>query len=132
MLQGVDLHIRAGERIALVGANGAGKTTLAKLRLGLYRPTSGRILLDGVDLADLHPKEWRTRTAAVFQDFWQYHLPVHDNIAFGDLRRRDDPDAVHRAAALAGADRVVASLPDGYDTLLGKAFDEGVDLSVGQ
>lgn len=132
VLRGVDLHIRPGERLALIGENGAGKTTLAKLLLGLYRPTEGRILVDGIDLADLDPQAWRARATAVFQDFQQYHLTMRENIVFGDLGRRDDEEAVARAARLSGAASVVAALPQGYDTLLGKDFAEGQELSQGQ
>ena len=132
VLRGVDLHIRPGERLALIGENGAGKTTLAKLLLGLYRPTEGRILVDGIDLARLDPQAWRARATAVFQDFQQYHLTVRENIAFGDLDRRDDEEAVARAARLSGAASIAADLPQGYDTLLGKDFAEGQELSQGQ
>jgi ATP-binding cassette subfamily B protein len=132
VLDGVNLLIEPGERIALVGENGAGKTTLAKLLLGLYRPTEGRILVNGRDLVDIDRVTWRKRASAVFQDFYQYHLTVRENIAFGNLERADDRAAIERAAQLSGADGVVASLPNGYDTLLGKAFEDGTDLSVGQ
>jgi ATP-binding cassette, subfamily B, bacterial len=131
-LDGIDLWIRPGERIALVGENGAGKTTLARLLLGLYAPTEGRILIDGVDLAQLDPTAWRRRAAAVFQDFQQYHLSVRENIAFGQLERTDERIAIERAARLSGADTVAATLPRGFDTLLGKEFEEGVELSPGQ
>jgi ATP-binding cassette subfamily B protein len=131
-LDGIDLQIRPGERIALVGENGAGKTTLAKLLLGLYPPTEGRILADGTDLQELDPAAWRRRSAAVFQEFQQYHLTLRENIAFGNLERAGDDAAIQRAARLAGADEVAARLPRGYDTLLGKEFEEGAELSLGQ
>lgn len=132
VLKGVSLRIRAGERLALIGENGAGKTTLAKLLLGLYRPTEGRILVDGVNLTHLDPQVWRSQAAAVFQDFQQYHLSVRENIAFGDLDRRDDEAAISQATHLSGAASVVADLPQGYDTLLGKDFEQGQELSQGQ
>lgn len=132
VLKGVSLRIRAGERLALIGENGAGKTTLAKLLLGLYHPTEGRILVDGINLTHLDPQAWRSQTAAVFQDFQQYHLSVRENIAFGDLDRRDDEAAISQAARLSGAASVVADLPQGYNTLLGKDFEEGQELSQGQ
>jgi len=132
VLRGVSLHIRAGERLALVGENGAGKTTLAKLLLGLYRPTEGRVLVDGVDLTHLDPQVWRRHAAAVFQDFQQYHLTVRENIVFGDLDQRDDEEAIRQAARLSGAASVIGDLPQGYDTLLGKDFEDGQELSQGQ
>jgi ATP-binding cassette subfamily B protein len=132
VLRDINLHLRPGERVALVGENGAGKTTLAKLLLGLYHPTDGRILVDGVDLSRIDLSTWRRRAAAVFQDFQQYHLTVRENIAFGHLERAGDAAAIEQAARLSGADRVVATLPLGYNTQLGKAFEEGVELSLGQ
>ena len=132
VLRGVDLHLRPGERVALVGPNGAGKTTLANLLLGLYRPTGGRVLVDGVDLASAPPAAWRRRATAVFQDFQQYHLTLRDNIALGDLARARVPGAVEAAAKLSGADEVARSLTNGYETTLGKVLEEGADLSLGQ
>jgi ABC-type multidrug transport system fused ATPase/permease subunit len=131
-LQGINLRLSPGERIALVGENGAGKTTLAKLLLGLYRPSEGRVLVDGEDLAEMDPEEWRRRAAAVFQDFQQYHLTLRENIAFGNLERSDDLTAIERAAHLAGADALLATLPDGYETQLGKEYEKGIELSLGQ
>lgn len=131
-LWSIGLHLRPGERIALVGENGAGKTTLARLLLGLYCPTQGRILVDGVDLREIDPAAWRRRAAAVFQEFQQYHLTVRENIGFGDLERLHDLPAIERAGRLSGADAVVATMPAGYETPLGKAYEEGVELSLGQ
>ncbi len=132
VLRNLDLQIRPGERLALIGENGAGKTTLAKLLLGLYHPTSGRILVDGMDLASLDLHAWRAHATAIFQDFHHYQVTVRENIAFGDLDRRDDQAAIERAARLSGAAEVIGELPHGYDTLLGKEFAEGQDLSEGQ
>jgi ATP-binding cassette, subfamily B, bacterial len=131
-LRAINLHLRPGERIALVGENGAGKTTLARLLLGLYRPSEGRIVVDGVDLGDIDPAAWRRRVAVVFQEFQQYHLTVRENIGFGDLERLHDLPAIERAGWLSGADAVVATMPTGYETPLGKAYEEGVELSLGQ
>ena len=132
-LDGVDLDLRPGERLALVGANGSGKTTLAKLLVGLYRPTEGRIRVGGVDLADVDPSGWRLHVAAVFQDFVKYEIAARDNIGFGDLEKLDNLDAIDAAAGRSGADGVIASLSAGYETVLGRAYDEhGQDLSQGQ
>ena len=131
-LANLDLTIRPGERVALVGENGAGKTTLIKLLLGLYRPTEGRILVDGVDLKEVAPDDWYRRFGTVFQDFVRYETTVRENIVFGWLEGRDDTRALAATVARSGADEVVAALPDGLDTPLGKEFHTGVDLSVGQ
>ena len=131
-LANLDLTIRPGERVALVGENGAGKTTLIKLLLGLYRPTAGRIVVDGVDLNELAPDGWYRRFGTVFQDFVRYQTTVRENIVFGWLEGRDDTRALAATVARSGADEVVAALPDGLDTPLGKEFQAGVDLSVGQ
>lgn len=127
-----DLHIRPGERIAIVGENGAGKSTLAKLLLGLYQPTSGRILVDGVDLAAIDPQVWRAQVGAVMQDFVRYALTARENIAVGRIERLEDQRALAEAAALSGAAEVMQALPQSYETLLGKEFEGGQDLSLGQ
>ncbi|HEU4324279.1 MAG TPA: ABC transporter ATP-binding protein [Roseiflexaceae bacterium] len=133
VLRGISFTLRPGERLALVGLNGAGKTTLVKLLLGLYQPTAGRILVDGADLRGLDQQRWRGRVAAVFQDYVKYELTARENIGFGDLARLDDQPAIERAAAKSDADAVVAELPQGYDTQLGKTFyQDGQDLSIGQ
>ncbi len=131
-LTNLDLTIRPGERVALVGENGAGKTTLIKLLLGLYRPTAGRIVVDGVDLDELALADWYRRFGTVFQDFVHYQTTVRENIVFGWPEGRDDTRALAATVARSGADEVVAALPDGLDTALGKEFQAGVDLSVGQ
>ncbi len=130
-LTDVSLTLRAGETVALVGRNGAGKTTLVKLLVGLYRPTAGRILLDGVDTATLHPAEVRRRVGVIFQDFVRFQFSAADNVGVGWLPAREDRAAIERAVDDAGARDVVARLPKGLDTALGRAFG-GDDLSVGQ
>ena len=131
-LADVNLTIRPGERLALVGENGAGKTTLVKLLMGLYQPTEGRILVDGVDLRDLAPGDWYRRFGTVFQDFLRYQTSVRDNITFGWVEGAAEEAALSDAVARSGADEVVATLPDGLDTVLGKEFHDGHELSVGQ
>ncbi len=131
-LEDINLHIRPGERLALVGENGAGKTTLVKLLLGLYRPTSGTISLDGVDLQQLDPEAWRQTTSAVLQDFGRYAFSAGENIGLGQLDRLADGAAIAQAARESGADTVIESLPQGYDTPLGRHGDEARELSLGQ
>ena len=133
VLEGVDLTIEPGERVALVGRNGAGKSTMAKLLLGLYQPTTGSLRVDGADLAEVEPTEWRKSVAAVFQDYVRFELTARDNIGFGDLPRTDDEAAIVSSAVKSGADGFVAALPKQYETVLGRAFDEnGQDISAGQ
>jgi ATP-binding cassette subfamily B protein len=133
VLDGVDLRICAGERIALVGEKGAGKTTLAKLLLGLYRPRGGRIWVDGRDLDDLDLFGWRERVGAVFQDYVRYQITTRENIGFGNLSRVEDEEAIGMAARKSGADELVSGLSSGYETVLGRVHDpSGQDLSVGQ
>ena len=117
VLEDIDLEIRPGERVALVGENGAGKTTLVKLMMGLYQPTSGQILLGDKPLQDWPREQVRRLFAAVFQDFVRFQFPVRDNIAFG---AHGQQAAVERAAELAGAAPFIAELPSQYEALLGK------------
>lgn len=131
-LRDVNLTIAPGEKLALVGPNGAGKTTLIKLLTRLYDPTEGQILLDGVDLRDYEPEELRHRIGVIFQDFVKYQLTARENVGFGQIDRLDDAPRVADAAARGGADEVVAELPQGMDTMLGRWFSEGFELSGGQ
>lgn len=132
VLDGLDLHIGSGEVLALVGRNGAGKTTLIKLIGGLYRPSKGRVVIDGVDSADIPLRELRRRVAVVFQDFNQYPMSAADNIALAAPEHRDDPEGIRDAARRAGADDVIANLPDGYATPLARYRARGTELSGGQ
>lgn len=125
-------RLRPGERIALVGENGAGKTTLAKLLARLYDPTEGRILLDGRDLRDYDVSSLRRNLGVIFQDFYRYDFPVRENIAVGDIERLEDQGAIETAAKRSLADTVTARLPAGYDQMLGRRFEQGVDLSGGE
>ncbi len=131
-LRGVSLHLPPGHKLALVGENGAGKTTLIKLLTGLYRPSSGRILLDGRALEEWDRDALRARIGVIFQDYVRYQLIVGENIGVGDVRAIDDPARWKDAAQKGLAEELIASLPKGYETQLGKWFDEGRELSGGQ
>jgi ATP-binding cassette, subfamily B, bacterial len=128
----VSLEIRKGEVVALVGENGSGKTTLAKMLAGLYRPEGGRILWDGTDLAKVDLEELRQSVAVIFQDFERYLLPARENVGLGRKERIDDFEGIVEAAARADADDFIEDLPEGYETMLGREFAGGYDLSIGQ
>ncbi len=128
----ITLTIRPGEKIALVGENGSGKTTLIKLLCRLYDPTEGRITLDGVDLRDLAVTDLRRAISVIMQDYVQYNLTVEDNIWFGDVSAPPERAHIARVAHESGAHEVVARLPREYDTVLGKMFQDGEQLSIGE
>lgn len=128
----LDLFLPAGSTVAIIGDNGAGKSTLAKLLLRLYDPTSGTVEVDGIDLQQLDPRSWHERTSAGFQDFVKYEFTAQETIGIGDLARMDDLESLQAAARRGGAADVVAELPAGLATQLGRRFAGGVDLSGGQ
>jgi ATP-binding cassette subfamily B protein len=131
-LRDLNFQLHAGEVLALVGENGAGKTTLVKLLARLYDPDEGRILLDGRDLRDYDLDDLRANIGVIFQDFVRYHLTAGENIGVGQIEAMDDRVRIDAAARRSGADEVIASLPMGYDQLIGRRFKTGVDLSGGQ
>jgi ATP-binding cassette subfamily B protein len=131
VLTDLSLTIGKEEVVALVGANGSGKTTLGKVLLGLYPPTSGRVLWDDTDVSAVDPASLRRNVAAAFQDFIRYELSGRHNIGLGDVDRMDD-DAIAAAARAVGADSPLSRLPAGYDTRLSRAYDDGADLSLGE
>jgi len=131
-LKDVSFDIQPGETVAVVGKNGAGKSTLIKLLCRLYDPTGGRILLDGVDIRTLDPDDLQRRISAVFQDHVSYQATASENIGLGDLEHLTDRPSIVQAADRAGIANRIERLPRGYDSPLGRWFDEGVSLSGGE
>jgi ATP-binding cassette, subfamily B, bacterial len=131
-LEDVTLHLQPGTSLALVGENGSGKTTLIKLLTRLYAPTSGRILLDGEDLASFEEGALRERIGVIFQDFTRYQMRVGENVGAGDERYFEDEARWRDAAAKGRASDFIETLPKGYHTQLGKWFQDGRELSGGQ
>ncbi|WP_017568882.1 ABC transporter ATP-binding protein [Nocardiopsis halotolerans] len=131
-LSDIDLDLPAGTVVALVGENGAGKSTLVKMLSGLHRPSQGRILVDGTDLAHLAPDQWRAQITAAFQDPVHIEMSLQDTIGLGRLEHRDDPERILQALRTAGGDRLLASLPEGLRTRLGRTSWDGKELSGGQ
>jgi ATP-binding cassette subfamily B protein len=131
-LRHLSFELRAGEKLALVGENGAGKTTLVKLLARLYDPSEGRILLDGHDLREYDPAELRQEIGVIFQDFVRFQLPAGQNLAVGRIEERQNQPRIEQAAHQSLADSVIAKLPLGYDQMIGRRFNGGVDLSGGE
>lgn len=131
-LSNIDLHLRPGRSLALVGENGAGKTTLIKLLTGLYRPDEGRILLDGTPLEYWDTQTLRRRIGVIFQDFARYQITVGENIGVGDVAHFRDAERWQQAAAQGMAEVFIRDLPARYDTQLGSWFKDGHELSAGQ
>jgi ATP-binding cassette, subfamily B, bacterial len=132
VLEDVNLHLRPGTVVAIVGENGAGKSTLVKLLCRFYEPVDGCIRVDGVDLSRLPAEEWRARLAGAFQDFFRFELQAGQTVGLGDLERLDERPAVETAVSRAGAEDVVDRLVRGLDTQLGVTWDDGVEVSFGQ
>lgn len=131
-LHDINLHIRPGESLALVGQNGSGKTTLIKLLTRLYAPDQGRILLDGLDLAQWNENALRQRIGVIFQDFARYQMLVGENVGAGDVTRFEDRERWREASDKGMASAFIDSLPQGFETQLGKWFKDGRELSGGQ
>jgi len=131
-LEEVNIELPAGSVVALVGENGAGKSTLVKLLCRMYEPDSGRILVDGVDLAQMPAEKWRSKLAGAFQDFFRFEFLARHTVGLGDVSRLDNEPAVRAAVARAGANDLVEGLNAGLETQLGPTWPDGVEVSFGQ
>jgi ATP-binding cassette, subfamily B, bacterial len=131
-LQDINLKIGPGEVVALVGENGSGKTTLVKLLCRLYDPTVGRITIDGIDLREFAIADLRRQISVIFQDYAKYYFSARENIWVGDITLPHQDDRIIAAARRSGADDVITRLPQSYETPLGKWFEHGEELSIGQ
>jgi ATP-binding cassette subfamily B protein len=132
ILNHLNLRVEPGERIALIGQNGQGKTTIVKLITRLYDPTAGRVLLDGVDLREYDIEDLCRHTGVIFQDFMRYEMTARENIAVGRIEFLDDDQRIREAAEKSLADGVIEHLAGGYEQMLGRRFEGGVDLSGGE
>src|SRR5690606_31878168 len=128
----VSLHVRRGQSVALVGLNGSGKTTLVKLLAGLYAPDEGVIRYQGTDLNEWDPRALRSRIGVIFQDFNRYQLKVGENVGAGDVTAFEDRERWEEAATRGRAHEFIETLPQSYDTQLGRWFNAGQELSGGQ
>jgi len=132
VLKDISIHIKPGQKLAIVGENGSGKTTLIKLLTRLYEPTSGRILLDGVDLKDWDVDTLRKRTGVIFQNFVQYQFTVGENVGVGDVENMLDEKKWEEASEKGMAKPFILLMKDAFKTQLGKWFKGGQELSGGQ
>ncbi|HWX93559.1 MAG TPA: ABC transporter ATP-binding protein [Terriglobales bacterium] len=132
VLNGLNVNLHAGERVALVGENGEGKTTLVKLMTRLYDPVEGQVLLDGVDLREYSLEDLYREIGVIFQDFMRYEMTARENIAVGRIHEIDNLPLLQVAADKSMADEVIGKLPREYEQMLGRRFENGVDLSGGE
>jgi len=132
VLNKLNFHLHPGERVALIGENGEGKTTIVKLLTRLYDPAEGRVLLDGVDLREYSLEDLYREIGVIFQDFMRYEMTARENIAVGRIEQIDNVQLLEQSAQKSLADGVVRKLPSGYEQMLGRRFEGGVDLSGGE
>jgi ATP-binding cassette subfamily B protein len=132
ILDGLNFTLETGERVALIGENGQGKTTMVKLITRLYDPSEGRILLDGVDLREYDLADLHSQIGVIFQDFMRYEMTARENIAVGRVEQMHTSEEIESAAEKSLASGVVERLRGGYDQMLGRRFEGGVDLSGGE
>ena len=132
VLKDLNLIINRDENISIVGDNGAGKTTIIKLLSRMYDPQEGEILIDGIDIKEYDPQKYQQMIGIIFQDFSQFYLSAGENVGLGNIDEIDNRSKIETAATKSGAHRVIEKLPHGYDSVLGKYFDEGNELSVGE
>lgn len=132
VLDDINLSIPAGTTLAIVGENGAGKSTLVNLLTGMYAPTSGRILVDGMDVTGIDLTRWRAATAALFQDFYRFQFTLREGIGLGDVDRLDEESALRATIDRARAQQVVDRVPGGMSGFTGHGYADGTDLSGGQ
>ncbi|WP_170117640.1 ABC transporter ATP-binding protein [Chitinophaga ginsengisoli] len=132
VLENIHLHIPAGQVIGLVGLNGAGKSTLIKLLCRLYDPLEGMIRIGNKDIRELNINEYRSKVSVVFQDFVKYNLSANENIRLGNIHAPFNPTGIKKAAEDAGAATYINDFPDQYDTVLGRTFENGHEISIGQ
>jgi ATP-binding cassette, subfamily B, bacterial len=132
VLNGLNFHFHPGERVALIGENGEGKTTIVKLLTRLYDPIEGQVLLDGIDLREYDLEDLYREIGVIFQDFMRYEMTARENIAVGRIEQLDDLPRLNQSAQKSMADEVVGRLPHGYEQMLGRRFEGGVDLSGGE
>lgn len=132
VLNGLNFHLRPGERVALIGENGEGKTTIVKLLTRLYDPVEGQVLLDGIDLKEYDLEDLYREIGVIFQDFMRYEMTARENIAVGRIDRMNDLELLRQSAQKSMAADVLRKLPAGLEQMLGRRFDGGVDLSGGE
>ncbi|WOD43416.1 ABC transporter ATP-binding protein [Hwangdonia lutea] len=132
VLKNINLKIPAGKVVALVGLNGSGKTTLIKLLCRLYDPTSGAIKLGGENIKNFKTDDYRKQISVVFQDFVKFNMSVTENIQFGNIHEEADHDFIKDSAIKSGAHEYIKEFPDGYNTTMGRIFDNGREVSIGQ
>ena len=132
VLHNVSFTIRKGDKVAFVGENGAGKSTVIKLLLGLYKPTSGKILIDGIESSELSDEQYQELFSVVFQDYQNYSLTLRENVAFGNIEKINDDASIEGALNKAEAKELIDTSKDGLEQHLGRIYDDGRDLSGGQ